>query len=197
MTRQLTAAIAIMLAIAPAAYPFGFRSGLAARGDSPPRTPWGDPDFRGTYVSTVPSTRSCDVRLTSSGDATDPLVAVAINQAPGWMLVRSGPVASTRLIHILAQRHREQDLRRYVASRLGRWELDELVIETTATLGTLGLFPSGQAPTSNGRIVERFARQGESLHYSARYVVPDSDDMGPLADLTLYRCPDSATVDTK
>lgn len=87
---------------------------------------------------------------------------------------------------------RSQDLT-YYGHSVGHWEDDTLVVDSVAFNDLTWLAPGGYFHSINMRVIERFRRAGNTLHYQATVIDPDvllePWDMSPVT-LTLNTDPD-------
>ena len=158
-------------------------------------TPWGDPDFRGTYVSD-PRVTTCDVRVTSAiagargmtVAGAQGMKAVHITQSPDTMWLRVAPPATVRVLHIQARRDDGSDLTPYIRTGIARWDGAELlVVSAFPTLALWGRpFARGVGP-----LIERLSLgEGRTLKYTAWYDDSPLPSAPPRA-VEFWRCGDA------
>lgn len=159
-------------------------------------TPWGDPDFRGTYASD-PRVTKCDIRVTTPIAGEDGMTvdgahggkALHIAQSPDTMWLRFAPPAVARVLHTQARHDDGSDLAPYIRTGIARWDGAGLLV--LSGFPTVGLW---QHPLKRGvgHLIERFSlEEGKTLKYAAFF----DDSLVPSPPLPraieLWRCGDA------
>ena len=85
---------------------------------------------------------------------------IEIVQSPDVVVIRTESIHEARIIPLEGRQRLAPVIRTYMGQSLGRWDGDELVVETTNLNGRTGAHLNGnETPTSERlRLVERFAR---------------------------------------
>ena len=155
-------------------------------------TPWGDPDFRGTYVSD-PRVTKCDIRVTSAiagargmtVAGAQGMKAVHIAQSPDTMWLRFAPPAAVRVLHIHARRDDGSDLTPYIRTGIARWDGAELLVVSAFPTLPLWVRPFVRGA---GPLIERLSLgAGRTLTYTAWYDDSPLPSAPPRA-VELWRC---------
>jgi hypothetical protein len=87
-----------------------------------------------------------------------------ILQAPGYVAIVTEMMPDARIVPLDGRAPAPNAVRGYFGDSVGRWEGDELVVETTNLNGKTSMrgVPRGATLSTDTRIVERFERVGES-----------------------------------
>jgi hypothetical protein len=88
-----------------------------------------------------------------------------IQQAPGVVAISYEMVHDTRIIYTDGRQHLSSNIRQYLGDSRGRWEGDELVVETTNLTDqtAIGLNGNGNRHSTQMKLTERFKRVASDI----------------------------------